>query len=469
MPVTTMARTGRVREARSLVRLAAPLVVGQLSGMGMQVVDTVLAGRLGAGVLGAVAVGSSVYSLALVAVIGVMMALPPSVAQLHGEGRPLQVAALFRQALWLALGLGAVGQQAVWWGGPALVAAAGIAPELARGAAGFLRAISLGVPGLALLLACRGLSDGLGMVLPGMVAGLLGLGALAPLGYLLMNGVPGVAGLGAVGSGLATAAVLWMEALGLWAYLRASSLRALARGQERGGPGQGRRGPDAALLAGLLRLGGPIAVSLLLEVGLFTAAGLVVGGFGASVVAGHQIALNVAGVAFMVPLGVAMAITIRVGAAVGRGDARGAREAGLVGIGLTVLTQSVSCAVIASFPGALVALYTRDVAVAASAASLLRFAAVFQLSDGIQAASGGALRGLKDTRMPMAISALSYWVVGVPIGLLLAFPGGLGAPGMWVGIIAGLSCAALCLFARFWRHSGPAQGMGRGKEWSVGA
>ena len=191
-----------------------------------------------------------------------------------------------------------------------------------------------------------------------------------------------------------------------------------------------------------------------------------IAGFGASVVAGHQLALNVAGVAFMVPLGVAMAITIRVGAAVGRGDPRGARRAGLVGVGLTLLTQSVSCAVIAVFPGALVALYTHDAAVAASAGLLLRFAAIFQFSDGIQVASGGALRGLKDTRVPMAISALSYWGLGMPVGLLLAFPGGLRASGMWVGIIAGLSCAALCLFARFWVRSGArgrAGGAGMGR------
>ncbi len=448
MSVTTVSGPASVREARRLVRLAGPLVIGQLSAMGMQVVDTVLAGHLGARVLGSVAVGATVFSLALVAVTGVMMALPPSVAQLHGAGRAREVGALFRQAVWLALGLGVVLQQAVWWGGPALVAAAGVAPELVAGADGFLRAVSLGVPALALLLACRGLSDGLGMTWPGMVAGLLGLLVLAPVGYVLMNGGLGVPGLGATGSGLATAAVLWLEVAGFAVFLRVSPrFRAL-------GWGLGRRGPDAALLAGLLRLGGPIAVSLLLEVGLFTTAGLVIAGFGAAAAAGHQLALNVAGVAFMVPLGLAMAITIRVGEAAGRGDARGARRAGLVGIGLTLLTQSVSCAVIATFPATLVGLYTRDAAVAASGGLLLRYAAIFQFSDGIQVASGGALRGLKDTRVPMAISALSYWGVGMPVGLLLAFPGGLGASGMWMGIIAGLSCAAACLLARFLVRSG---------------
>lgn len=448
MSATTVSRAAAVGEARSLVRLAAPLVIGQLSAMGMQVVDNVLAGHLGASVLGATSVGGNVFALALVAVTGVMMALPPSVAQLHGEGRTREVGALFRQALWLALGLGVVLQQAVWWGGPALVGVSGVAPELVAGADGFLRAVSLGVPALALLLACRGLSDGLGMTLPGMVAGLLGLLVLAPAGFVLMYGGLGVAGMGAVGSGLATAAVLWGEALGLAAYLRLSPrFRGL-------GWGTGRRGPDVALLGGLVRLGAPIAVSLLLEVGLFTTAGLVIGGFGASVVAGHQLALNVAGVAFMVPLGIAMAITVRVGAAVGRGDPRGARRAGLVGIGLTLVTQAVSCAVIALFPGALVAAYTHDAAVAASAGPLLRLACIFQFSDGVQVASGGALRGLKDTRVPMAISALSYWAVGMPVGLLLAFPGGMRAQGMWVGIIAGLSCAAVCLFARFRARSG---------------
>jgi MATE family multidrug resistance protein len=436
-------RAAPLREARALAQLALPLVASQLSGIGMQVVDNVLAGHLGSRVLGATALGGNVYALALMAVLGVMLAVPPSVAQLDAAGRRGEVGPLFRQALYLALGLGAVLQQALWWGGPALVALSGVEPGIAGDAGAFLRALSFGLPALGLVTACRGLSDGLSLPRPGMVVGFAGLALLVPVGYALMYGRLGLPSLGALGSGAATALVLWAEAAAFLLYLRLSA-RYRGLGWERG-----ERRPDPAALLGLLRLGAPMAASVLLEVGMFSAVGLLIARFGADAVAGHQLALNVAGVAFMVPLGLAMAITVRVGKAAGRGDATGVRSAGLVGIALTLLTQAVSCAAMVGVPGTIIALYTGDPAVTAQAVTLLGFAALFQFSDGIQVAANGALRGLKDARVPVAITVLSYWGVGMPLGWALAFPGGMRAPGLWIGLIAGLSCAAALLLLRF--------------------
>ena len=164
-------------------------------------------------------------------------------------------------------------------------------------------------------------------------------------------------------------------------------------------------------------------------------------------------ALNVAALFFMIPLGLAMAITVRVGNAVGRGDASGVRYAGFCGIGLTLVTQLVSAGLMLGFPRAIASFYTHDQTVIALAAQLLLLAGLFQFSDGIQVASNGALRGLKDTRVPMAITLFAYWMVGMPVGWWLAFHMGLGARGIWMGLIAGLSMAALLLFARFWRSS----------------
>jgi MATE family multidrug resistance protein len=188
-----------------------------------------------------------------------------------------------------------------------------------------------------------------------------------------------------------------------------------------------------------------------MEAGLFVAAALLIGSLGTTIVAAHQVAINVASVAFMLPLGVAMATTVRVGRAVGRGDADGVRYAGFVGIGMSLLTQTLSCAAMALLPHAIAGWYTDDAAVAALAARLLLLAAIFQFSDGIQATANGALRGLKDTTVPMVITVLAYWGIGMPLGYWLGFGVGLGAPGIWVGLIAGLSGAALLLFARFAR------------------
>ncbi len=436
-----------LREVRETLRLALPLILGQLSAIGMNVVDALLAGHLGAHVLGAVAVGASIWSLALVAIIGVMMALPPSVAQLNGAQRRDEIAPLFRQALWLALALGLLLLMAVRWGGPLLVEAIGVDPLLHESVTDFLHGVSWGAPALALVFACRGLSEGLSLTRPTMYFGFLGLVVLAPIGWVLMYGKLGFAPRGAAGSGEATAIVLWLQALGLLAWLR-------WRPEYRGlGLFARWSAPDPVALRELLRVGLPMGVSIFMEASLFVAVALVLARLGETTVASHQIALNVSSVTFMLPLGLAMAITVRVGNAVGRGDGPGVRYAGFVGIAMTLFTQAVSASAMLLFPAAIAALYTDEPAVAALAAQLLVLAGLFQFSDGIQVAANGALRGLKDTRVPMLITSFAYWGVGMGSGYWLAFPLQLGARGMWMGLIAGLSMAALLLFLRFHRRA----------------
>jgi MATE family multidrug resistance protein len=440
-------RTSIAGELGATLHLAGPLIAGQPFAIGANVVDAMLAGHLGAHVLGAVAIGTSIWTFPLMTIIGVMMALPPSVAQLDGAGRRDEVVPLFRQAVWLALAVGVAMGLALWWLGPMLVVAMGVAPGLVSDVTAFLRAISFGTPALGLYMACRGFSEGLSMTRPTMLFGLVGLLVLGPVGYLLMYGGLGLPGRGALGSGIATALVCWVQALGFVAYVwRGRRYRGL---RWHGGTVW----PDFAAIGGLLRIALPMAVTLLMEAGLFGATGLLIGRLGEDAVASHQVALNVAVVAFMVPLGVAMATTIRVGKAVGRGDGAGVRRAGLTGICFTVLTQLVSGGAMLLFPGTLVSLYTSDPAVVAGAVALLRLAGIFQLSDGIQVASNGALRGLKDTRVPMFITGFAYWGIGMPVGWWLTFEQGMGARGMWIGLIAGLTTAAALLSWRFLRLS----------------
>jgi len=447
MPTQPHNRVRVADEFGATLRLAGPLIAGQLFAIGTNVVDAMLAGHLGAHVLGAVAVGTSIWTFPLMSIIGVMMALPPSVAQLDGAGRRDEVVPLFRQAVWLGLAVGVAMQLALWWLGPMLVVAMGVAPGLVADVTAFLRAISFGAPAIGLYMACRGFSEGLSMTRPTMMFGLVGLLLLGPIGYVLMYGGLGLPGLGALGSGIATALVCWAQALGFAAYVwRGRRYRGL---RWHGGPVR----PDFSAIGGLLRIALPMAVTVLMEAGLFGATGLLIGRLGEDAVASHQIALNLAVVAFMVPLGVAMATTIRVGKAAGYGDSAGVRRAGLTGISLTVLTQLLSGGAMLSLPGALVSLYTNDAAVDAGAVGLLRLAGIFQLSDGIQVVANGALRGLKDARVPMFITGFAYWGIGMPVGWWLAFPHGLGARGMWIGLIAGLTTAALLLSWRFLRLS----------------
>ena len=432
------------REFRDTLTLAAPLVLGQLSAIGMNVVDTVLAGHYNAATLAAVAVGTSIWSLVIVAAIGVMLALPPSVAQLAGAGADARIGALFRQALWLALALGLLLFVGVRHADP-LLRAIGIDSSIVENTQKFLHALSWGAPALTGYFALRGLSEGLALTRPTMYFGVLGLLALAPIGYVLMYGGFGLPPRGAQGLGLATAAVLWLQLAAFAAYI------GLRRHYRVFAPFARFEWPQSDTILGLLGLGVPMGVAVLMEAGLFVAAALLMGALGATTVASHQIAINVASVAFMLPLGVAMATTVRVGRAVGRGDADGVRYAGFVGIAVSLATQTLSCAAMALLPHRIAALYTDDAGVAALAAQLLLLAAVFQFSDGVQVTANGALRGLKDTTVPMAITTLAYWGIGMPVGWWLAFHAGMGARGMWIGLIAGLSAAAALLFVRFSR------------------
>jgi MATE family multidrug resistance protein len=426
--------------------LAGPLIVGQLTSFGMNFVDTVMAGRLGRIDLGAIAVGSSVWAAGLLFVLGVLMSVSPAVSQLEGAGRRLQAGEMTRQALWIALGVSLLmfaGARNAGW----LMGALEVEPAVAELALGYLKAMSWGAPPMALMLALRFFSEGTGHTRPTMYVGLLGIAFNVPLNYVLMFGKLGMPALGAVGCGWATAIVFWLQFVALAVYVAA---------REHYAPFELFRqfsAPNRREIAGLLRVGLPIGVTIFFEGSLFVSAALLIGTLGALPIAAHQVAINFASMAFMVPLGMAGAITVRVGNALGRGDPDGARRAGLVGIGLALGFGLVSATVMVLFPEWIARIYTAEREVIELAATLLLYAAVFQVSDCLQVASAGALRGLKDTRVPMLYSVTSYWAVGLSLGTWLTFARDWGAQGMWVGIVAGLTVAAVLLGGRFWRIS----------------
>ncbi|WP_374602089.1 MATE family efflux transporter [Arenimonas sp.] len=429
-----------LREMRVSFVLALPLVLSQVSSMAMNIVDTVLAGRHGPVTLAAVGVGSAVWSVVILVSIGVLMAVPPTVSQLNGAGRRADIGPVFRQALWLALALGLVLIFVVRAGAVALEPL-GITAEARPEAVAFLRAISWGAPGLALFFCLRNLSEGVAWTLPSMVFGLVGLALLVPLGWGLMFG----AGLGAAGLGYAVAIVLWCQAASMAVYLwrapRFADLGLFARFDP----------PRWPPIHALLKLGLPMGVSVFMEGSLFVATALLVGTLGTTQMAAHQIAILMASLCFMVPLGVAMATTVRVGHAVGAGDLPGVRWSAAAGYSLAMIAQTLSAIVLVVGAAWLAALFTSDPAVIALASLLMAYAAVFQYPDGLQALSAGSLRGLKDTRVPMFITVLAYWGFGLPLGAWLGISRGLGAPGLWTGLILGLSVAATLLGWRFWR------------------
>lgn len=431
------------REIGATARLALPLIGGQLTSMGMGVADVLLAGHLSTHVLGTVAVSSALYNLGNMTAVGVNAAVGPSVAQLDGSGQRHLIGPLFRHALAIALALGLALMLCVYFGAPRLAILLGFPAELAADAREYLHIIAFAVPAVSLFYCCRGLSEGLSMTRPTMVVGLLGLAVLVPSGYVLMYAPFGNAPMGARGCALATVAACWVQLAAFTAWMRFSGNYT----------GLGwRDGPCRLTLGGiwgLARVGLPMATTILLESSLFSAMGLAIGRFGDTVAASHQVALNVSGFSFMVPLGIGIATSVRVGNAAGRGSPAMVRRAGLAGMALALIVQAVSSSIILSIPHGLAGLFNSEPAVIAGAGVLLRIVGMFQLPDGLQVCAMSSLRGLKDTRIPMLISMTAYWCIGFPAGLLLAFELDWQAPGMWFGLIAGLLVAATLLTARF--------------------
>ncbi len=434
-------------EVRKTAVLAGPLVLGHLATGLIGFVDSVIAGHHGTTTLAAVAVGTAIFWLPMMVPMGTLMALPPSVSQLDGSGRHAEIGPLFRQALWLAAALGLL-LFAMLTALVGVLGPMGIAPEILPGAGAFLHGIRWGVPALTLYFCMRYLSDGVHWTLPTMLFGFGGLALLVPLGYALAFGWGPFAERGAGGLGLASATMMWAQATGFAVYLavskRFAAFALFARFDW----------PQWPAIRALLRTGLPIGVTVTMEGSLFVVTALLIGRLGEVEVAAHQIAINVAALCFMIPFGLAEATTVRVGHALGKGlGAAGVRRAGFAGLALVLGTQTLSGIALLLGHDHVAGIYTADAQVAALAGMLLLYAAAFQFPDGIQVLSAGALRGLKDTRVPMYLAAVAYWGVGMSLGAWLGLGLGWGPQGMWIGLIAGLTVAATLLGVRFLRSS----------------
>lgn len=437
-------------EFRSLLTLSAPIVAAQMAMMGSRVADTVMAGRLSATDLAAIASGGSYWMIPGLLVIGLANGISAIVSQRRGRGDdPAAIGQFVHECLWLSLGVGVLWLALLWFTAAPVMGLLGLSDAATAAATGYLKAVSLAAPLAAVMLVFRFGADGMGDTRPFMLVGVIGLVVNVTGNYALMWGRLGAPELGAVGCGYATAiadAVMALLFVAIYiVHPRLRGLRVLGA----------LRWPRRETLAEWWSVGAPIGVMLTFEAGFFGATGLLMARFGDVPVAAHQVAINYASVCFMVPLGIAFATTVRVGHAIGRGDTDGARLAGRTGVMAGLGFGVTSAVVMLAVPHQIVALYTDAPQVAGLAAHLLLWAAAFQVFDSLQATAAGALRGYKDTRWPMLITLVAYWMVGMPLGASLAFGAGIGPDALWWGIIAGLGTAGALLA---WRLSA----MGRG-------
>lgn len=435
-------------ELRANLKLALPIIATQFTFMGMGTVDTLMAGRLGGDALAAVAVGANVWFLLFIVFSGVLMACSPIVAQRIGAGRdPVETGAFVRGTVVFAVLLGLLWTLAMQLAATPIVRLLDLGPVVSAYATGYMRAIAWGAVPFCLCFVARNVAEGHGQTRVALAAGVTGFCVNAVLNYVLMYGKLGLPALGPAGCAWATAtAGLTMAVIYGLLYLRLPQLRRL-QVFRRGWPQV--RGEAAEVL----RLGLPIAAIIAAESWMFNICALLMARFGAETVAAHQIAINVAALAFMVPLSVGFATTVRVGLAAGAGDMLSARLRGQAGMLIGVGFSTLSASVMALAPAAIIGLYTQAAGVAGIAVSFLYLAALFQIFDCIQATANGALRGLKDTRVPMLITVSAYWIVGMPVAVWLAFGTALGPRGIWWGFIVALAVAAAGLAPRFLRHA----------------
>ncbi len=437
-------KKNHLAEILRTLQLAMPVVVGMVASFSMNFVDTLMAGRLPDKeiALAGIATGGAIWSAMLMFVLGTLMALQPVVAQLDGAGNRPEGGAAARQGLWIALAVGIPYMLYLRSGGHLLqwmLVDADIVPTAIE----YMDAISWGAPAICLLLALRFFSEGSGFTRPTMYMGLLGILLNVPLNYVLMFGKLGFPEMGARGCGYATSIVLWAQLLMMFLYIRWHAHFKefeLFKCWD---------WPRWEAILRLLKIGLPIGTMIFVEGSLFIGAALFIARLGALPASAHLIAINFSALMFMVPLGLASAITTRVGNALGRGEPEAARYAGLIGLLIVLFTQTLSAATMLVIPEFIVKIYTSDPAITTIAVSLLFYSAIFQYSDGVQICAAGALRGLKDTLAPMFINIASYLLIGLSAGYYLTFNKAMGPAGMWIGMIIGLSFGAVLLFGRF--------------------
>ena len=435
----------RYQELRGLLILALPVLGGQLAQTGNGFVDIVMAGRVSATDLAAVAVGASIWIPIFLLMTGVLMSATAILARHFGHGEYHRLNPLTQQALWLALGLSLLGMLAIRNMAPVLELM-DIEAAMRPIVLGYLEGLSWGIPAAAAFLAMRSYTESLGHTKPVFWISLFGLLMNIPINYALIYGKFGLPELGGVGCGWATAVVMWVMAIAMYFYTRKSATYAKAR-------------LDFSALSFephnilyMLKVGLPTGLTIFFEVSLFSVIALLLGPFGAIIVAGHQVALNFTGLLFMLPLSLAIAVTIRVGHARGRSDKAAASYTIGTALRLTVFTATLMAGLILLFRHQVPFIYSNDMAVHAVTTGLLFFAALYQIPDALQVTANGALRGFEDTTVPMMLTLVAYWGVGLPVGFILARTDWvvpmMGAAGFWIGLIAGLSTAAVLLGLR---------------------
>jgi len=434
---------------RATFSLGVPLIGAQLAQLGIHTTDVVILGRLGAAHLAAIVLSAQFFFTVFILGSGFANAVMPMVAQAYGRGDAVSVRRAVRMGMWVALAYSAL-MIPLFYNAEAILLYAGQKPEVAALAGSYLKIAQWGMaPGL-LFMTLRGLVSAHGRAGIVLYVTIVILSVNAFFAYALVLGHFGFPALGMEGAAIVSFCVNLLSFLLITAYIQSRPdmrrYELFVRFWK----------PDWGALREVVHLGLPIGLTMLAEVGLFTGASLLMGNIGTLQLAAHGIALQLASIAFMIPLGLAQAGTVRVGVAHGRGDRLGVVRAALAVLMIAAVIAVSGGILFALVPTTLASVFldkagADSAAVLAIAGPFVVVAGIFQLVDGLQAIAAGLLRGLKDTRIPMVLALISYWPIGFFCAWFFAFPAGFGGIGVWFGFLGGLAAAAVLLNWRFYR------------------
>lgn len=432
----------KMSELKELFKLTGPIFVAQITHILMSVVDTLMSGRAGEIDLAAVAVGSSIWTPITLFIFGFAIAIAPVISQTFGAQKYQSIPHYFHQGFY-ACTLGAFFVYILMTIVPYLLVILNLEKDFLELTLKYLSFIKWSIPGMVLYMALRNYCEGLSHTMPSLVIGFIGLAINIPANYIFIYGKLGLPAFGGAGAGIASAIVYTGMGLGLLIYVlkapRYSQFRIFQKFE----------GPKIQEISHFIKLGLPISLTLFFEVSLFAVVAILIAPLGTTLVAGHQVALNISSIVYMFPLSLSMALTLRVGFLVGAQHFHLIMPAYKLALGIGLSFAIINGLGMWLGGSWLSSFYTEDQNIIHISSSLLGLAALFTISDTFQALSMGALRGHKDTRFAMVITFIGYWIIGLPIGHLLAttdkLTTAMGPAGYWIGFIVSLSFAGVLL------------------------
>jgi len=434
-----------LKELKQLLKIGIPIYGSQISYMGMGVTDTIVAGRASALDLSGLAIGNALSMPFYFLLGGCLFAVTPIVAQLFGAKKFEEIGQKVREILWVSIALGFIGF-VLYRNLSFLIPYFDIEENIAQISDGYLKAMSFGFIANMLFTCLRCYSEGMGLTLPVFWVAFIGMLLNIPLDIIFVYGYFGVPPMGGVGCGIATSIniIIGLFVL-ILVIIKKKEYKPTRLFSKFSGPNK-----DTTKEA--LKLGVPIGFGVFVELSMFSGAALILGSLGATVISAHTVAINIASVLFILPLSFGLAAATRIGNLVGEQELGKAKYASHIAILICLVGAILNTLIILSFKEALVSMYSEDLTVIAIAINLLLFAAIFQIPDGMQMGALGSLRGYKDTFAPMLMLIFTYWLIALPAGYYLTYYGffgdPLGAAGIWIGMITGLTAFAALIIPR---------------------